>query len=247
MQRRKFIMMGKHNNHPGRFILDSIPSDTIDNHPMKERKNKHLGNLIVRQALYITEGFIKQPDEKMVYFRGFSQDSGTLDVPAKPLIVPQGEEITISINNTLTTEHSFVIDGIVDSGAIKAGESKTIVFTIQKTGSYLFHDNLNAPFNRLSGLHGGMEVISASKDKHHGIKQPRIKVVNDIDPLWHNQFKNNITPSTPFTPIYFSINGLSIKAIKKTPEQSEFFTQKRTKEYMENRTLYAGINAHTMH
>lgn len=250
MQRRKFHMMGA-GNLTGSPLSDDNNQIGTPNNSTKIETEFNSIPVITQHTFYITEGFIKQPDEKLVYFRGFSQNDTTLEVPAQPFVIRQGEEVTIIIKNTLTTEHSFIIDGIVDSGVIKAGESKAIIFTTHKKGSYLFYDGLNAPFNRLSGLHGGMEVIATNNNKeeknHLKFKQNLFKVISDIDPSWHNEFKNNIIPTTPFTPSYFTINGLSIKVLKKTSGQSDLIIQKKTKEYMENRTLYAGINTQALH
>jgi len=214
MQRRKFIMMGTHNNQSSRFLSDSASSNAINN-PSKKR----VRHLITCKTLYITEGFIKQTDKTMIYFKSFSQNKSLLDIPAEEFAIPQNKAIKLTVNNTLTTDHSFVIDGLIDSGVIKAGTSKTLYFTADKAGDYLFYDGLNAPFNRLSGLQGGITVISPDNESrlcNKNLKTQHLPVIYEIDPIWHNDFKNNFTPTTPFTPLYFLVNGISKKSLSTT-------------------------------
>jgi len=213
------------------------------------------------RTYFITEGFITQPDSKQVYFRGFSQSELELEVPAQPFIVQQGDTVNVTINNTLTTDHSFVIDGVVDSGIINAGESRTISFNADTAGSYMFYDNLNAPYNRLSGLHGGMAVMPAGSTSELYAGSPSFKqqyfwLINDIDPVWHNDIKNGITPSTPFVPFYFTINGLSMRVpghpdYKNASIDAGYNPQTRIVGSIGDRalirTLHAGMCTHSMH
>lgn len=168
----------------------------------------------VQRTLYITDGNIIQPDGQAVYFRGFSSASGTLDVPAAPLIVQEGDTVEVTVINTLGTPHSFKIDGVVDSGAIAGGSSAVVSFTAATPGSYMFHDAVNAPYNRLLGLHGGLAVMpQGSTDELYAgsptFMQQLFWVFNDIDPVWHARLRDGLSVNTDFEPRYFTINGLS--------------------------------------
>lgn len=170
----------------------------------------------INKTFYITEGFITQPDGIDVYFRGFSNDTASLNTPGAQLIVQEGDTLSITINNTLTTDHSFVIDGVVDSGVIAAGTSKTISFVASTAGSSMYYDALNAPYNRLSGLHGGFAVMPAgsSNELFAGsatFVQQYFWLTNDIDPVWNNALGLGNTPSTEFEARYFTINGRSMR------------------------------------
>jgi len=170
----------------------------------------------ISQTFYITEGFITQPDGVDVYFRGFSDSTASLNTPGAQLIVQEGDTVSITINNTLTTDHSFVIDGVVDSGVIAAGTSKTISFVANSAGSYMYYDSLNAPYNRLSGLHGGFAIMPAasSTELYAGsasFVQQYSWLTNDIDPVWNNAIGNGNTPSTEFEARYFTINGRTMR------------------------------------
>jgi len=170
----------------------------------------------INQIFYITEGYITQPDGVDVYFKGFSTDTNSLTVPGAQLIAQEGDTVNITINNTLGTDHNFVIDGVVDSGVIAGGSSKTISFTVNKAGSYLYYDGLNAPYNRLVGLHGALAVMpsGSSNELYAGsatFVQQYSWVTNDIDPVWHDEIRLGRTPGTTFTPYYFTINGRSMR------------------------------------
>lgn len=167
----------------------------------------------VSKTFYITEGYIPQIDGTNVYFRGFSSDAATLNVPGETITAQEGDTLSITIHNTLRSTHSFVIDGVVNSGPIASGDSKTVSFTVNSAGTYMFYDNSNAPYNRLLGLHGGMAIMpkGSSNELYDGsrtFKQQYFWIFNDIDPVWHNRIAEGRTPGTAYVPRYFTLNGL---------------------------------------
>jgi len=175
----------------------------------------------INKTFYVTDGLISQGDGVDVYFRGFSSNQGSLSVPGEHMIVQEGDTVNITIINTLNSSHSFVIDGIsnntVNSGRIRGGNSTTISFTADNTGTYLYYDARNAPYNRLLGLHGGIAVMPRGSNNELYPGSPTFSnplgqyfwVFNDIDPVWHNALQNGQTPSTRYVPRYFTLNGLS--------------------------------------
>lgn len=168
----------------------------------------------VTRTFYITDGYITQPDGVNVYFRGYSSSASGLNVPGESLIVQQGDTINLTLVNTLNVSTSFVIDGVVNSGRIYPGQTKTISFTANDYGSYLYYDNQNAPYNRLLGLHGGFAVMpsGSSNELYPGSRtfvQQYFWIFHDIDPAWHTRLANGQTPNTAYTPRYFTLNGLS--------------------------------------
>lgn len=170
----------------------------------------------VALTYYITHGSITQPDGVSAYFRGYSSSSNSLQVPGNSFVVQQGDTVTVTIHNKLGTTHSFKIDGIVDSGPIAGGSSTTVQFQPSTAGSYLFYDGHNEPYGRLVGLHGAMAVMPLGLDNQVYAGSPtfvqqKFWVFNQIDPVWHSNIRNRTTPSTPFTPRYFTINGLSAR------------------------------------
>jgi FtsP/CotA-like multicopper oxidase with cupredoxin domain len=170
----------------------------------------------ITKTFYITDGFITQPDGVNVYFRGFSPSSSSLAVPGAQLVAQEGDTVRITIVNRLSTSHSFKIDGVVDSGRIYGGQTRTIEFQANDAGTYLYYDARNAPYNRLSGLHGGFAVMpgGSSNEVYAGsptFVQQYFWVFHDIDPTWHNAFRFGNTPNTAYTPRYFTLNGLSAR------------------------------------
>jgi len=212
----------------------------------------------INQTFNITEGFITQPDDVDVYFRGFSPDTASLTVPGAQMIVQEGDTVNVTINNTLGTNHSFVIDGLVDSGVIAGGSSKTVSFVASSAGSYLYYDGLNAPYNRLVGLHGAFSVMprGSSNELYAGsptFVQQYNWVTNDIDPAWHDAIRLNNTPTGAFKPYYFTINGRSMR-VPDHPDyanpaiDSGYATDTRLEGSIGDRTLVRILNAgHCMH
>ncbi len=215
----------------------------------------------ISKTFYITEGTITQPDGVDVYFCGFSEDTTSLNVPGAHLIVQEGDTVAVTIVNTLTTDHSFVIDGVVDSGVIKAGTTRNFEFTANTAGSYLYYDGLNAPYNRLIGLHGGFSVMpqGSSNELYSGspiFVQQYSWITNDIDPVWHNAVRDGNTPTSKFKPYYFTLNGRSMR-VPGHPDygnpdiDSGYAKDTRLTGSIGDRTLVriqnAGLCMHSMH
>ncbi len=168
----------------------------------------------VSKTFYITDGLIAQPDGVDVYFRGFSDTASGLNAPGSPMVVQENDTVVITVHNTLSTTHSFVIDGMVDSGPIGAGQTTTVQFTAQNPGTHFYYDGQNAPYNRLVGLHGAFAVMPFGKANQLYSGSPTFVqqyfwLFHDIDPTWNSAIQNGRTPSTTYKPRYFTINGLS--------------------------------------
>ncbi len=206
MKRRDFIKFG------GASIATGIASGSLGLLSWSPRSYA----ATISHTFYITDGTIAMPDGVDVYFRGYSESSAQLNVPGTSLIAQTGDTISITIVNTLGTPHSFVIDGVIDSGPVQPGQSVNINFAAGNPGTYLYYDSLNAPYNRLSGLHGGFAVMPAgsSNELYSGsptFVQQYVWMTNDIDPVWHNEIRFGRTPSTAFRPYYFTLNGRSMR------------------------------------
>lgn len=164
-------------------------------------------------ALYITEGEVTQADDVNVYFRGYSASPSGLDVPGQQMVVAEGDTVRVTITNTLTTTHNFVIDGVVDSGPIIPGQTKVVQFAVNTPGTYMYHDSYNGEYNRLLGLHGGLAVMPAgsSNELYAGspsFVQQYFWIFHDVDPSWNTALRNGQTPTGAYIPRYFTINGL---------------------------------------
>ena len=215
----------------------------------------------ITKTYYITQGSIAQADGTSVFFKGYSSSATTLNVPAESLIVQAGDTVQITISNKLSTAHSFVIDGLVDSGSISGGQSKTISFVASTPGSYLFYDKLNAPYNRVIGLHGGLAVMPTGSSNTLYSGSPTFKkqlfwILNEVDPAWNTRIQNGLTPNTAFKPRYFTINGLSARppgapGYADPAKDSGYDPRTKLSGYIGDRTLIRCLNAgmctHSLH
>lgn len=83
------------------------------------------------------------------------------DCPGPVIIATKGDTVNLSVTNDLDEPHAFFIPGIFDSGPIAPGATFNgiINFTNAPAGAHLYYDNLNAPVNRMMGLHGALIVM----------------------------------------------------------------------------------------
>ncbi len=93
------------------------------------------------------------------YFWLYKEKNFPAEIPGPHIFTTEGSTIKVSITNALDEPHAFYISGVVDSGPIQPGATKTIEFVVRKAGTYLYYDNLNAPVNRMMGLHGALVVM----------------------------------------------------------------------------------------
>lgn len=93
------------------------------------------------------------------YFWLYKEEHYPAEIPGPHIFTTIGSTVKISITNALDEPHAFYIRGVVNSGPIQPGETKTIEFIASKAGTYLYYDNLNQPVNRMMGLHGALVVM----------------------------------------------------------------------------------------
>jgi hypothetical protein len=81
------------------------------------------------------------------------------ECPGPNIFATAGQRINIKIRNALDEPHGFFIPGVFNSGAIAPGATVSKSFIPRRAGTYLYYDNLNAPVNRVMGLHGAFIVM----------------------------------------------------------------------------------------
>ncbi|MBI2957523.1 MAG: multicopper oxidase domain-containing protein [Chloroflexi bacterium] len=197
-----------------------------------------------KRRLAITEAMVQMVDRSFVYHWAFEDLDNVPSAPQMPgplLQAEEGEEMQISVTNNLPGPHGFRIlgaPGEVGAGiVIPPGETREIDFEAPAGGSYMYFDHLNAPVNRVLGLHGPVIVLPARGNTPYGDPSPsvqklfddlgttahfpgepwkaertRIWVLNTIDPRFHEMARNgrDITASQlrdELLPRYFTING----------------------------------------
>lgn len=87
------------------------------------------------------------------------------EVTPRPLMrAREGDLVTIRIRNNAPEPHRFAIPGIggASLSQIAPGASREVTFTAPVAGTYMYLDPLNAPVNRLLGLHGAFIVSPAN-------------------------------------------------------------------------------------
>jgi FtsP/CotA-like multicopper oxidase with cupredoxin domain len=200
--------------------------------------------------LFITEGEKMMVDGRTVFVRTFAPARDSVSMPGPLMLVAENDELNITITNTISTPHGFAIDGIVDSGPIEPGESKTLTFAAPPAGTYLYQDPVNVPFNRLLGLHGALVTMPAdgSLTPYPGgptyVRQ-WVWVTENVDSVWCERARRGGTTTLDeIVPDYFLINGRSGVDSVHDPAIS---IHGKLGEPALVRILNAGVATHAMH
>lgn len=125
------------------------------------------------------------------YFWMYKEKSLPEEIPGPHIFTTVGSTVRANITNALDESHAFYISGLVDSGPIRPGETKTVEFMPANAGTYLYYDNLNAPVNRMMGLHGALivmpdEPVSGNKYTPYTAPTPAIQqLFNDLGSSSH--------------------------------------------------------------
>lgn len=199
-----------------------------------------------QHRLAITEAMVEMVDTRPVYHWAFEDIDNLRSLPQMPgplIQAIEGDEIRLLVTNSLQEVHGFCIPGVsgeVGTGVvIDPGETRTIEFEAPKGGSYMYFDQLNAPVNRVLGLHGPMIVLPKEGNTPYGNptravqmlfddlgtteffpgepwvpERTRIWMFNSIDPAFNAMAQRGERIDATrfkeeFLPRYFTINGES--------------------------------------
>lgn len=144
--------------------------------------------------LTITGGSVRMIDNTKVFMWAFESTEHKIDRPRVPgpvLEVQEGDTLNIVVTNTLAEPHAFAIPGALDmsglpvnSGPIPPGGIIKLRFPAPDAGTYLYLDPLNAPVNRVLGLHGALVVLPKSGNTPYRIPTPAVQsLFNDLGTL----------------------------------------------------------------
>jgi len=111
--------------------------------------------------LFITAGETTMVDGRRVPVRTYSPVEDGVSLPGPLVLVAERDRLRIAITNTLDTPHGFAIDGFADSGPIAPGATTALDLVAPPAGTYLYQDPVDAPFNRLLGLHGAWTSLAS--------------------------------------------------------------------------------------
>lgn len=108
------------------------------------------------------------------YYWVFKEANFPAENPAPQIFATTGQRVVINVTNNLGVPHAFFIPGppgsalpMADTGPIAPGATAQVDFIAGAPGTYLYHDNLNAPVNRVMGLHGAFIVMPAAAAPGH--------------------------------------------------------------------------------
>ena len=81
---------------------------------------------------------------------------GTMDFQPNTLTVAKGTAVTIKLNNTSALSHNFSLDPFHVSQNVDAGQSATVTFTPDQTGTFYFYCNVSG--HAAAGMVGKITV-----------------------------------------------------------------------------------------
>jgi FtsP/CotA-like multicopper oxidase with cupredoxin domain len=140
-------------------------------------------------------GLFEMVDGKTVFMWSFTDAQGVPRMPGPVFEVTEGEVIRVNVSNGLAESHAFAIPGVVESGIIAPGATAAVTFTAPAAGTYLYLDPLNAPVNRVLGLHGPMVVLPKLGNSPYSVPTPAVQqLFNDLGTTPHFP-KHALTPA----------------------------------------------------
>lgn len=187
--------------------------------------------------LTIGEALVEMVDLTTVYAWTFGDAEGPR-FPGPVITAVEGDQVTVRVANTLDEAHAFaVLDTGITTGPIAPGATAEITFTAPPAGTYLYLDPLNAPVNRVLGLHGMMVVLPADPATPYTSPPPKVRqlfsdlgttpqfpgegwvparttcwLIHSIDPRWPARAQAGLpidptAMATDFRALYFTLNG----------------------------------------
>ncbi|MEH7492031.1 multicopper oxidase domain-containing protein [Neobacillus niacini] len=156
MKRRDFVKYA--GGGLAALVVGSVMPAWISNNSLFAVKQVQELNFTITDAIkdMVSHNSINQAQ---CFFWLYKEANFPAEIPGPHIFTTEGSLIKVSITNELDEPHAFFIPGMVNSGPIAPGATKNIQFIASKAGTYLYYDNLNAPVNRVMGLHGALIVM----------------------------------------------------------------------------------------
>ncbi|MBI2354943.1 MAG: multicopper oxidase domain-containing protein [Deltaproteobacteria bacterium] len=129
--------------------------------------------------LTIGAALFEMIDGRTVFMWTFEDPQAGPRMPGPVIQLTEGETARIFVTNTLGENHAFAIPGVAESGVIPPGETAVVTFTAPAAGTYLYLDPLNAPVNRVLGLHGAMIVLPKAGNTPYSVPTPAVQRLFD--------------------------------------------------------------------
>ncbi|MFQ5637075.1 MAG: multicopper oxidase domain-containing protein [bacterium] len=119
--------------------------------------------------LTITGVDVEMVDGTPVYMWSYADlNNGGPRIPGPVIEAVEGDVLRCNITNNSRENHGFAIHGAVqtlDIGVIEPGQTGSMEFEVPRAGTYLYFDPLNAPVNRVMGLHGVLVVLPSDPNE----------------------------------------------------------------------------------
>lgn len=128
----------------------------------------------VSLTLTMHEANVQLVDGSTVFMWAYSGGTDAPRVPGPVIRVKVGDTVTLNVVNSTATTHGFSIPGISGTAiaSLAPGANATVVFSPTAAGTYFYLDPMNAPVNRVLGLHGAFVVSPTNGLTSNGKPMP---------------------------------------------------------------------------
>jgi FtsP/CotA-like multicopper oxidase with cupredoxin domain len=100
-------------------------------------------------------------------------------IPGPAIVAVEGETLDVTVSNPTQRDHAFGVLGVMQSGVIAPGRTVNLSFKAPPAGAYLYLDPLNAPVNRVMGLHGPLIVLPRTGNTPYTNPKSRVQRLFD--------------------------------------------------------------------
>lgn len=148
--------------------------------------------------LVMKEVMAEMVDRSLVSMWAFADQVHGAHIPGTAIFAEEGLTVNLRISNQLEQEHAFAIPGVVETDSIAPGDSIDLSFDAPEGGTYMYLDPLNAPVNRVMGLHGTLIVLPATGNTP--FSRPTQAVQQLFDALGYGGTMPEHFPGDPWDP-----------------------------------------------
>ncbi len=192
MKRREFLKYGSYGLATVAIGAGvAVPGIFRKHTPFAASGDGHL-NLVMKEVL------AEMVDRSRVSMWAFADNIHGAHIPGIAIFAQEGQAINLRISNQLEQEHAFAIPGVVESDVIHPGSSLELSFEAPEGGTYMYLDPLNAPVNRVMGLHGTLVVLPGNGKTP--FSRPTASVQQLFDALGYGGTMPAAFPGDPWVP-----------------------------------------------
>jgi plastocyanin len=168
---------------------------------------------------------ITTPDGDSVLMWGYGVNGGAMQYPGPTLIVNQGDQVTVTLSNTLANPVSIVFpgqenvqatgvnDGLLTKESTGPADIVSYTFTANNPGTYMYHSGTNQDLQIEMGLVGALIVrpTTAGQAYNHpdtAYDYEYLFLLTEMDPSIHHKVAAGLpVDNTEYHPVLWFING----------------------------------------